>query len=164
MMRVLLLALSMLVAVPVAGYAKTFKLGDDKAVANITIPDSWGPNEITDGVEGTSKDGETYVAAEVVAVKDVESALVAGLKFLQKGGVKFDPSKLQKKEGKMSGYDAVSLEGEGTDKDGPTNVSLTLVVISNENMILLTYWGTAEGEKSNAADLAAIASSIKALN
>ena len=161
-MRMLLLALSMLISMPVLGHAKTFKIGDDKAIANITIPDSWKPEEIENGAEATSKDGETYVAAEVVAVKDVQSAITDGIKFFQKNGVKIDASTLEKKEVKMSGFDAVTLQGTGTDKDGPTHVSLTLVIIDPDNMILLTYWGSADGEKSNGADLTAIASSITA--
>lgn len=163
-MRLLAIVFSMLIATSAGGFAKTFKIGDEKAVASIMIPDSWEPDEIDNGVQGTSKDGETYVAAEVVAVKDVEAAVVDGIKFFEKSGVKLDPAKLVKKEGKVNGFAAVTLDGEGTDKDGPTNVSLTLVILNSENMLLLTYWGTAAGEKSNAADLGAIASSIKTAN
>jgi hypothetical protein len=143
--------------------AKTFKLGEGKPVASIMIPDSWEPEEIDNGVQGTSKDGETYVAAEVVDAKNLDTAIDDGLKYFQKNGVKINPDTLEKKESKMSGFDAVTLQGKGTDKDGPTHVSLTLVIVSGEKVILLTYWGTATGEESNEADLTKIASSITAL-
>jgi hypothetical protein len=163
-MRALLLTAVLVSFVSGPALAKTFKLGDAKPVASIMIPDSWKPEEIDDGVEGTSKDGETYVAAEVVAAKDIKTAIDEGLAFFKKSGVKINPDTLQKKEQKMSGFDAVALEGKGTDKDGPTHVSLTLVIISSENVLLLTYWGTATGEESNGADLNKIAASIKAAN
>ena len=144
--------------------AKTFKLGDEKAVATITIPDSWNPEEIDDGVEATSKDTETYVAAEIIKATDIKSAIDEGLAFFKKQGVTINQASLEKKEAKMSGFDAVSLQGTGKDKDGPTHVSLTLVIISGENIVMLTYWGTATGEESNGADLSKIAASIKAIN
>ncbi len=162
-MKLLLISLALALAIPGVGYAKTFKIGEGTPVASIMIPDSWSPEEIDNGVEGTSKDGETYVAAEVVAAKDISVAVDDGLKYFMKNGVKIDPATLEKKELKMNGYDAVDLQGKGTDKDGPTHVSLTLVIISGENIVLLTYWGTATGEESNGKDLNAIASSITAL-
>ncbi len=161
-MRALFIAFALTLAGSGLADAKTFKLGDDKPVATITIPDSWSPEEIDNGVEGTSKDGETYVAAEVVDAKDIKTAVEDGLKYFMKNGVKIDPSTLEKKEMKIAGFDAVDLQGKGTDKDGPTHVSLTLVIISGEKIVLLTYWGTATGEESNGADLTAIASSIAA--
>jgi hypothetical protein len=161
-MNKLVISLALMLAIPGIGHAKTFKLGDDKPVATIMIPDSWSPEEIDNGVEGTSKDGETYVAAEVVDAKNLNAAVDDGLKYFQKNGVKIDPATLEKKEQKIAGFDAVALEGKGTDKDGPTHVSLTLVIISGEKIVLLTYWGTATGEESNGPDLNKIASSIAA--
>jgi hypothetical protein len=161
-MKKLAISLAIMLTVPVVGHAKTFKLGDDKPVATIMIPDSWSPEEIDNGVQGTSKDGETYVAAEVVDAKNLNAAVDDGLKYFQKNGVKIDPATLEKKEEKISGFDAVALQGKGTDKDGPTHVSLTLVVINGEKIVLLTYWGTATGEESNGSDLNKIASSIAA--
>jgi len=159
-MRALFLSLVLFVVVPGLATAKTFKLGDDKAVAKITIPDSWKPDEIENGVEGTSKDGETYVAAEVVKAKDVEDALTEGFKFFKKEGVTIDESTLEKKEIKMNGLPAFDIAAKGKDKDGPTHVGLTLVILNRADILLLTYWGTATGEESNGADLKAIAGSI----
>ncbi len=162
-MKRLILAFVLTLAIPGLGSAKTFKLGDDKPVASIMIPDSWSPEEIDQGVEGTAKDGETYVAAEIIDAKDIKSAIDDGLKYFQKNGVKINPDTLEKKEAKMGGFDAVTLQGKGTDKDGPTHVSLTLVIISGEKIVLLTYWGTATGEESNGEDLSKIAASIAAI-
>jgi len=159
-MKKLFITFALLLVIPGSGYAKTFELGDDKPVATIMIPDSWSPEEIDNGVQGTSKDGETYVAAEVVEAKNINAAVDDGLKYFQKNGVKIDPATLEKKELKINGFDAVALQGKGTDKDGPTHVSLTLVIVSGENILLLTYWGTATGEESNGRDLDKIASSI----
>lgn len=163
-MRTILITIALIVTLPISSFAKTFKLGDAAPVASIMIPDSWSPEEIDNGVEGTSKDGETYVAAEVVDAKNIDEAVEDGLKYFLKNGVKIDPATLEKKEGKMSGFDSVTLQGKGTDKDGPTHISLTLVIVSGEKIVLLTYWGTATGEESNDADLGKIASSIKAIN
>ena len=51
----------------------------------------------------------------------------------------------------------------GKDKDGPANISLTLVKTNAKaKFLMLYYWGSPAGEKANASDLEAIADSIQA--
>src|ERR1700709_2697055 len=47
----------------VSAQAKTMKVPSDEfAIASIDIPDSWDPEEITNGVAGTSDDEAVYLA------------------------------------------------------------------------------------------------------
>lgn len=160
MIRTILLA-SALAMLPALAQAKAFKLGDDEAVAWITMPDTWEPREIDNGVEATSPDKETYVAAEIVAGNDLDKAGEEADKFFreQKITIKAD-SKVEKKT-TVSGLPAYDINWDATDADGPTHVSLTLVKVADEKVLLLTYWGSAAGETSNKDDLAAIGKSIK---
>jgi len=49
--------------------AKTLQVpSEDSPIASIEIPDSWEPEEIADGVAGTSDDNAVYLA--VVAVEN----------------------------------------------------------------------------------------------
>lgn len=152
---------ALICAVSAVASAKEFKLGDETPVAWITMPDSWEPKEIDEGVEGTSPDKETYVAAEIVKATQVEEAGNEAAKFFVKSKIKLDPASKKEKETTMSGLPSYDIAWNATDEDGPTHVSLTIVKVSDEDMLLLTYWGTEAGEKSNLKDLATIAESIK---
>lgn len=141
--------------------AKDFKLGDDVAVTWITMPDTWEPEAFDDGVEGTSPDKETYVAAEIVKATEMKEAGEEAGKFFVKSKIKVDPASKKEKDTTMSGLPASDISWNATDEDGPTHVSLTIVKITENKMLLLTYWGSEAGEKSNGKELGAIAESIK---
>ncbi len=51
--------------------------------------------------------------------------------------------------------------GNGTDEDGPTHVSVTLVKVNDTKGLILTYWASPEGEKDNIKDLQSIIASLK---
>jgi hypothetical protein len=152
---------ALLCSVPAIVAAKDFKLGDAVAVTWITMPDTWEPVAIDDGVEGTSPDKETYVAAEIVKATAMKEAGDEAGKFFIKSKIKVDPASKKEKDTTMSGLPAFDISWSATDEDGPTHVSLTIVKITDDKMLLLTYWGSEAGEKSNAKDLGAIAESIK---
>ncbi len=160
-MKKLLLAAIIAIAVPALAFAKTSKIPDDDTVAIVTIPDAWSINEIDNGVEATSPDSEVYVAVEAAPTKNVQQTAIDAVKWLAKQGVTIDPSTMKQKEIKINGMDAVDLSWDGKDKDGPTKVSVTLIVASASKVLVLTYWASPDGEKTNEADLIAIASSIK---
>ncbi|MDQ6626744.1 MAG: histidine kinase, partial [Verrucomicrobiota bacterium] len=70
MKKFLFVALSIVALMTVSARAKTMKLPDEeKPVATITIPDSWEPGEIENGVAGTSDDDAVYLAAVAVSSK-----------------------------------------------------------------------------------------------
>ena len=142
-------------------HAKPFKLGDDEAVAWITIPDQWEPKPIEDGVEGTSPDKETYVAAEIVEAEELEQAVKEELQFFEKQKIKIKDDTKKEKKVKFSGLDAFDVSWDATDEDGPTHVSATFIKLNAEKVMMVTYWGTAAGEKSNMKDLNEISSSVK---
>lgn len=156
-----LLALSFLCTFSAVVHAKAFKLGDEEAVTWISIPDTWEPSAYDEGVEGTSPDKETYVAAEVVDGKELDEAGKEEDKFFAKQKIKLKEDTKKEKKTTVNGLPAFDVSWDATDADGPTHVSLTLIKISDEKLLMLTYWGTSEGEKSNGSDLKEIAKSIK---
>jgi hypothetical protein len=67
------------------------------------------------------------------------------------------------KDTKINGLDAFDISFTGKDKDGPANISLTLVKTNAKSkFLMLYYWGSSDGEKANASDLKAISESIQA--
>ena len=160
-----LVALAVLVLglAPSLALAATFPVPADNPIATVSIPDNWSPEAYDGGVEGTSADGKIYVAFESVDADDVKKATEEGLKFFIKQGVTLDTDSMKTKDIKINALDAFDLSFTGKDKDGPANISLTLVQTNAKaKFLLLYYWGSAEGEKANLAELKKISDSIQA--
>ena len=85
------------------------------------------------------------------------------MKFFAESGVKIDPKTQRKTEAKINGLDVIDIGWDGVDKDGPTKVSLSVVILSDTKIGLLSYWGSPAGEKKYAAQLKSIADSIQPL-
>jgi hypothetical protein len=163
MLRSALIGLGALALLPGLALAKTFPVPSDDPIATVNLPDSWSPSAYEGGVEATSDDGKIYVAIEQVAADDVKSATEEGIKFFVKQGVDIDANSMKTKEVKINNLAAFDMSFTGKDKDGPANVSLTLVKTNAAGkFLLLYYWGSPEGEKANAADLKKISDSIQA--
>jgi hypothetical protein len=148
---------------PSLALAGTFPVPAENPIATVSIPDSWGPNAYEGGVEGTSADGKLYVAFESIDAADVKTATEEGLKYFIKQGVTLNKDSLKTKDIKINNLPAFDLAFTGTDKDGPANISLTLVQTNaTGKFLLLYYWGSSEGEKANLTELKAISDSIQA--
>ena len=152
------------VVLSTAAEAKVFKLGSP-VVASVDLPANWKPEEIDGGVEAVSPDEEIYVAVEVAGVSSTEKAILEAFAFLEKEGVKVDDKPVKQTEGKINGMPVFEIAAKGKDEDGnDAEVSVAAVVVSETTILLLTYWGTPEGEKTHAAALAKIAQSLKRAN
>ena len=147
--------------IPATADAKAFKLGDDVGVAWISIPDQWEPKPIDDGVEGTSPDKETYVAAEIVEAAELEDAVREELQFFDKQKIKLKENTKTEKKMEFSGLPAYDVAWEATDEDGPTHVSATFIKLDGKKVMMVTYWGSPAGEKSNGKELQEISQSVK---
>ena len=67
---VTLTVLSLVLAVP--AFAKTFTLPNEEfAMATITFPNDWEPEEINNGVSGQSPDDGVYMSAVAVGSNEV---------------------------------------------------------------------------------------------
>jgi hypothetical protein len=159
-MKKLLLA-ALIAGLPGLAYAKNFAIPKNNPVATVVLPDDWDAETIDSGVEVTSKDGEVYIAFETVRAADIKTAIGEAIDYLVKKGVKLDASSMKQKDTTINGMSGAEIDWTGTDKDGDTQISLTILFASKERLVMLTYWGTPEGGKANAEELNKIAESIK---
>jgi hypothetical protein len=149
-------------AAPLPAWAKVFPIPTDDPIATINVPDAWEPDTFEGGVEMNSPDNEVYIAAEQVEADDLTDAVAETVKTLAKDGLEIDTSTKKEKDITINGLKAHDLAYTGKDKDGPCNFSITLVETPKPNVFLmLSYWGSDEGEKTNAEALTAIAQSIQ---
>lgn len=143
--------------------AKTFSIPDPNPVAVITMPDDWDSTEIDKGVESTSDDETVYVSVEVTELEDAAKSIAEAVTWLKGKGVVVDQATQEKKPFSINGMEGVQVQWTGKDEDGPTQVSLTLLQVTETKGLVLTYWASPEGEKENLKDLGSIINSLKAL-
>ena len=157
------ISLALWLVAPSMASAGTFPIPDENPIATVSIPEAWSPKPYDGGVEATSPDGDVYVAVESVAAKDVGPATEDGIHWFTKQGVDIDAKSIKTQDIKVNGMEAFDVEMLGKDKDGPTQVSMTLVKTNaNDKFLMLYFWGSEAGEKANATALTAIASSLQA--
>lgn len=162
-MKKLSLALLLALALITPAFAKTFNLPDEGSFASITIPDSWKSKEIDKGVESQSSDGEVYFAVEATDAKGMDKTIEEAIDFLQKQGVTIDANSAKQSEGKINGIEGVDLTWSGKDKDGDAIIALTILAVTPNKVLLITYWGSPAGTKNKAKEIGDILGSVKSL-
>jgi hypothetical protein len=146
----------------ISANAKTLKVPSDEfPIASIEIPDDWDPEEITNGVAGTSDDDAVYLA--VVAVgneKGMDAEIEDTFAMLKEHDVELDQSTKKENKFKINGLDAEELLFQGKDEDGAAAVSITFVPIKDK-VIVLTYWVSTADEKKHQEEVGKIIKSLK---
>lgn len=148
---------------PSLAIAATFPIPAEKPIATVTIPDNWSPKVSGDSVEGASADGHIYVAFDSVDAADADAMIEAFLNSITSNGDEVDRASKKTKDVKINNLDASEISYTGKDKEGPTDIKLTLIKTNAPSKILLfTYWGSTSGEATNDKDVKAISSGIQA--
>jgi len=160
-MKKLLLAFLFPLCLVVSAHAGEFKLPKAKPLITVTFPDSWKVKYDEGGLDITSADEEIYIYMDAHDNASIDGAIKDTIEYLKKEKVTIDKATEKKSEGKINGMDAADFSWSGKDKDGATNISLSLIAPNKEKLILMLYWGTPAGEKKNADALKAIITSIK---
>lgn len=146
----------------ISAHAKTMKVPSDEfPIASIDFPESWDPDEITNGVAATSDDEAVYLA--VVAVgneKGMSAEIDDTFAMLKEHDVELDQSSKKENKLKINGLDAEEMLFQGKDEDGPAAISITFVPIKDK-LIVLTYWVSTADEKKHREEVSTIITSLK---
>ena len=162
-MKKISIALLLSLALLTPSFAKTYKLPEEESFASITIPDDWKSKEIDSGVEAQSADDEVYFYVEATDAKGLDKAIVEAVEYLSGQGVTVDDKSMKRGEGKINGMDVMEVDWKGTDKEGATEISLSVVGVTKEKALLIVYWASPEGAKKHIKTLGEIANSVKAV-
>lgn len=158
------LVAGLLAFLPASAMAKTYKITPKNPVAEITIPDDWDTSTIENGIESTSDDEEIYFAVEMTSWKNLEKNVEEWAEWLVSKKVEIDPKSQKTEAFEVNGLKGVELHWKGKDEDGPTEVSLAIFQITENRALLVTFWGSEDGQKENADDLLKIMKSLKKLD
>ncbi len=163
-MKKLLLSTALVLALPISAFAATLQFPSDNPVASVDIPDSWGPKETETGIDATSDDGAIYFSIDVADQKSSNDITNTAIDFLAQNGVKIDPSTLKESpEYEINGMKVSSLDYQGTDKDGPVDVSLGFAAPAGDKILIVTYWGSKDTQEAHSEEVTKIIASLKPL-
>jgi hypothetical protein len=137
----------LLFSLSLSAYADTFKVPENNPIVSFVLPDSWKPTETDAGLEAVSVDGEIYLALEFVDADSVDDVIDANLSYLEQQGVKVEKEPKNKGDSTINEMSISHMSYNGTDKDGPCEVSLSFLTVAPGKGLMITYWGS-----QNAAD------------
>lgn len=146
---------------PTASFAKTLIFPSDNPVAQITMPDSWDPEETESGIQGTSDDGAIYISIDVASDKTSDKVIDDALDFLKDNGVTVDPKSQKESDDEVNGMKMSNLDWDGSDKDGPVNIGLSFLSPRAGKLLVVTYWGSKGDQEKHGKQLVSIINSLK---
>ncbi|WP_105384595.1 histidine kinase [Neorhizobium alkalisoli] len=146
---------------PSVSFAETMRFPSDAPVAEITIPDSWSPEETETGIQATSEDEAIYLSIDIADETTTDKVIEDAIAFLDDNGVTVDPATQKQSEDTFNGMKMSNFDWSGTDKDGPASIGLSLVSPKRGKLLVITYWGTKGEQEKHAEELLALISSLK---
>ncbi|MGL3606235.1 histidine kinase [Rhizobium sp. G187] len=160
-MKKLLIASVFAICIPFAASAAELVFPSDAPVASITIPDSWGPKETETGVDATSEDGAIYFSIDVADASSADKTTDIAIDFLTKNGVQIDAQSMKETgETDVNGLKISALSYEGTDEEGPVEISLGFAA-AGDKVLIFTYWGSKGTYETHQKELGDILASLK---
>jgi hypothetical protein len=146
---------------PSLSLAETLKFPSEAPIAQITIPDSWGPEETESGIQATSDDSAIYLSIDIADAKTSDKVVSDAIDFLQQNGVTIDEKTQKESDDTINGMKMSNLDWDGKDKDGPVSVGLSFVQPRPDKLLVITYWGTKGEQEKHGKELMALISSLK---
>jgi hypothetical protein len=140
--------------------ADTFKLPENKPEVSFMLPDSWSLSETGSGLQVASVDGEIYLTLAFFDAASVGVVAEAARTFLDKQGVTVEDKPKSEGDSTVNDMPVNHSIFKGTDKDGPCEISISVVSIAAGKGLMITSWGSTDAADKNKESLDKIINSI----
>ena len=107
-----------------------------------------------------SVDGEIYISVEFVDSDSIKDVIDGTLSFLNKQGVKVEDKAKSEGDSTINDLSISHMSYNGTDKDGPCEVSLSFLTVAPGKGLMITYWGSPDAADKHKESLEKILDSI----
>ncbi len=160
------LAIASVLLLSLAGitHAKTLKLPTEKPAVQVTVPDSYKPEESDNGYTCESKDEAVTMYFETTPMKGMDSLISDNVDYLLKQGVTIDADSKKTTDFEANGMKVGSVSWSAKQKGyGDEIVTMYFAKLDENTMFIITYWVTTQGQKEHKDEVAKIFDSIKPL-
>ena len=111
-------------------------------------------------MEAQSVDGEIYLAVEFVDTDSLNDVIDSNLSYLVTQGVAVEKKPKSEGDSTINDMAITHTSYNGTDKDGPCEVSLSFLTVAPGKGLMITYWGSPDAADKHKASLEKILNSI----
>lgn len=153
-------SLCLLSCLALSAFADTFKLPESKPVISFVLPDSWNPTATAAGLEAVSVDNEIYLAVEFVDEDSIKDVFESDRSFLKDQGVTIEEKQQAEPDTMINKMPVMHKNFNGTDKEGPCDVSLSIIEVAQGQALVIMYWGSPNAAEKHKDSLEKIMNSM----
>ncbi|GJE41084.1 hypothetical protein [Methylobacterium soli] len=158
-MRKFLLGLAFL-ALALPAEARNFAVPEKNPAVTLRLPDTWKSEEIEYGFSAKSPDGDMFFSVESASKKKLDAMLLANKKWMKENEID-DKVKPEEREMDFNGTAGQVIRYNTTDLNGKTIVDFVILSGGENQVIMITLWGSEEERAANKADIAGIMNSVR---
>jgi hypothetical protein len=156
MLKSLLTLLIIVSACGTIAEAKTMKVPSGEApVVSVEIPDSWNPEELTNGVTGANEDVDIVVVTAAEKKKDQSADLADAFAILRDHSVEVDQASKKVSKIQINGIEAEKMQFEGKETLGkhtdPVSITIVTLPVKDKVVVLTEFVATEDAKKSREA-------------
>ena len=143
-----------LVLLASSAFAGTFSIPEKRPLVSVDIPDSWNPEITPKGVACESPDQVASIFFDVVgSEKGARRLIEENVDWLVKDqGVRIDAASQKERSFETNGFEWSEITWDGvSDEWGPASIGFLMTMVSENKMLISTYWITKKhGNKRDA--------------
>ncbi|MEA1833745.1 hypothetical protein U8607_16800 [Methylobacterium durans] len=159
-MRRILMGALLCATLSLPAEARNFAVPPKSPVVTVVVPDTWKVREIDFGYSAQSPDDEVVFYVEYASKKKLEAMLETNRAWMRENEID-DSVKPIEKEMDFNGTSGTVLRYDTKDANGKTIVDFVLLSGGENQVIMLTLWGSAEERASHKAEISAIMNSVR---
>jgi hypothetical protein len=146
--------------------AGTVEIPKEDPLVSVDIPDSWGPEEIDDGVQCESPDQVATIVFEVTSQKAVNDLVDANVDWLMKEqNVEVDEKSQTTKDFESGGLSWKRISWDGNSEEyGPATVGFLFTAVGEGKILAVTYWISKKDMEKHTAQIVKIYESVKKIS
>ncbi|MDR7037312.1 MULTISPECIES: hypothetical protein [Methylobacterium] len=159
-MRRILIGALLCAALALPAEARNFAVPPKNPAMTVVVPDSWKVREIDFGFSARSPDDEVVFYVEYASKKKLDAMLETNRAWMRENEID-DSVKPLEKEMDFNGASGTVLRYDTKDANGKTIVDFVLLSGGENQVIMLTLWGSEEERASHKAEISAIMNSVR---
>jgi hypothetical protein len=145
-----------------SGLARTFNVPPESPFATMRVPDEWEVTERGETFEGISPDHGMHFVVVRPEDKKASEAIGEVLRYVRNtGAIRLDGSSVKRGSDELNGMKVHRVSWSGKDQAGEVNITFRVISVTENQLLLIAFWGSPGAERKHQVEVAEIVSSVK---